>query len=88
MRTEEVEGRTFSVDDSVFKKWESFELVTCVSDESKTPFERVNAMFALVELATDLKKQDVIDIAGGADAEIEQVFAILAQIVAKAAPKN
>lgn len=88
MRTETVQGRTFQVDDSVFSKWETFELVNIVSDEGKTPFERVNAMFALVEAATSLEKADIIEMAGGEGAEINGVFAILGEVITKAAPKN
>lgn len=88
MHIENVQGREFEVNDGVFSKWETFELITLVSDESKTPFERVGAMFALVELSTSLKKADVIDLAGGEGAETSAVFSVLGEIIAKAAPKN
>ena len=88
MRVEEINGRMFNVDDAAFKSWAAFEHIAIFSDENKTPFERTNAMFALLEVATDLKKQDIIELAGGESASVQDVLDILAKAVAKAAPKN
>lgn len=84
----QVNGRTFDVDAKKFQSWAVFELIGAINDEGKTPYERTNAMFAIVETCTDLTKADVIEMAGGADADVKAVFDTLAAIIAEAAPKN
>lgn len=84
----QVNGRKFDVDASKFQSWAVFEYIGAINDESKTPYERTSAMFGVVETCTDLTKADVIEMAGGADADVKAVFDVLTAIIAEAAPKN
>ena len=77
----QVNGRKFDVDASKFQSWAVFEYIGAINDETKTPF-------GVVETCTDLTKADVIEMAGGADADVKAVFDVLAAIIAEAAPKN
>lgn len=84
----QVNGREFSVDESKFRSWAVFDLMGVISNEDRTPYERVDCMFRLVETVTDLDKAAVIEIAGGENADVQAVFDALAAIIAEAAPKN
>ena len=87
-RSEEVNGRKFQVDDSKYQSWAAFELIAKVSDESLKPFQRADAMFEFVELVANLKRQDVVEMAGGEEAPANTVLETLANIIAAASPKN
>lgn len=88
MRDAEVNGCKFAVDDDKFKSWGAFKLMGVISDENRTPYERTACMFKLIEAVTDLKEADIIELAGGEDADAQAVFELLAAIISEAAPKN
>ena len=88
MRTDEIRGHAYTIEDTAFRSWAAFELIAVVSDDKQTPFDRAGSMFKLVELVTNLKKADVIEIAGGESASVDDVLGVLAEIIAKIAPKN
>lgn len=88
MREVEIQGETIHVDDSKRTTWHMFELCGMVSDENASPFARLDAMFELVEYATDTTKADILAKFGGDDAELKDVMNYVGEIIQEITPKN
>lgn len=88
LRSVEVQGDTINVDDSKSGTWKAFELSAIIGDGNSSPNARTNAMFGLIEYATDTTKQDIIDKLGGDNADAQSVMEYALEVISHIVSKN
>lgn len=88
LRTVEIDGDTWHVDDKKAKGWKSFELCGVLAKKNADVFEQADAAFELIEYASDCTREAIIDKFGGDDASPQEVVKYALQLVAEIAPKN
>ena len=84
----EVRGIRFGVDKSFTASWRFFDLMRRMSAEGADVFDKVDATFELVEMATGVTKEQIVEAAGGDEAKMSDVAEILSEMAKAVVPKN
>ena len=88
LRNVTVGEHEFTVNDSYAQSWGAFELVRKFNRDDLSAFDKLDLSFELIEKATGVTQDEIIEYAGGVDAPATDVIQFAAEIVQAIAPKN
>lgn len=83
-----VDGLEFKVDRAYADSWEMFEIVRAFNDESISAFDKLDLSFEIIENATGVTKEQIIEHVGGKTAPAADVINFAVKIVQAITPKN
>lgn len=84
----EVAGIELEVDEGFMGSWEAFKLLRAFNDDSLGTFEKLDLSFELIEAATGVTEEQVVEAAGGPKAPAVDVVNTSIAIVKAISPKN
>lgn len=87
-RSVEVRGLKISVDDEFMGSWEAFELLRAFNSDELDTFEKLDLSLQLIEAATGITKDEIVEAAGGKKAPALDVVNFAIEIVQAISPKN
>lgn len=87
-RHAEVGGIQFDVNGAAISSWAFFKGLRRLGDESVDNIEKLELSFSLIEMATGITEDEIVEAAGGEDAAASDVIALAAAIVKELTPKN
>lgn len=87
-KTITVDGLEFSIDDSYTASWEMFETLRDLDSEDISAFEKLDKSFAIIERATGIDKDAIVEHVGGKNAPAADVIGFAVKIVQAITPKN
>jgi len=87
-RPVKVRGIEFTVDADFINSWEAFELMHEFDSPDLGTFEKFDLSLKLIELATGVTKDEIVDAAGGPKAPAKDVVETAIEIVQAIVPKN
>lgn len=76
------------IDVEAAQSWRAFKLLRVLNDETAGGVDKMDAAIAYAGLVAHLTEDEIVDLAGGEDAQIAAVMDTVAQIIALASPKN
>ena len=87
-KTIEVDGHTITVKPKRIASWVAFDVVRKINNKNATDFDKITNIFRLVEYITGLSEQDIVEMAGGEEAALNDVVALANNIIVAVYPKN
>lgn len=87
-RTVQVRGRDFEVDPDFVSSWKALGLLRRFNSEEVDTFGKLDLAFQLIECATGVTEDEVVEMAGGEDAPAVDVISLATEIVVAINPKN
>lgn len=87
-RTVVVRGLEINVDESFISSWEAFEMIRAFNSDDLDTFQKFDLSIQLIEAATGITKDEIVDAAGGKKAPAVDVVNTAAEIVQAINPKN
>lgn len=78
----------YTIDREAASSWKAFKLLRVLNDGEATAIDKTDAAIAYAGLVAGLSEDEIVDMAGGEDAQIEAVVNVVAKIIAEASPKN
>lgn len=87
-KTLNVEDMEFDVDKNYLASWAFMESLRKLNDKDADAFEKLDVSFAVIDGATGVTKEQIIDACGGETAPASDVIALVAQIIKAVTPKN
>lgn len=88
LRPAVIQGDTIGIDDAKAGTWKAFKLTGVISNPDNEPFQRLQAMFELIEYATDTDEDTIVDKLGGDEADPNAVMAYALEVISAIASKN
>jgi len=89
MPTVDINGTNVEFDPKWANSWEVAELITSAQDGSGiSEYQKLSAMFRVVELCTGLTHDQFIELAGGADTDRDEMAQRLGNTIAHLVSKN
>lgn len=86
METIEVNGTEIAIDRAKAASWDAFKLVRKMQDGDT--MDKLDAAMEFASLVTGLSVEDIVGIAGGGSAPVEEVARVASEIIGAASPKN
>ena len=83
-----VHGIEFTVDSAYIESWAFMERLRKLNDKGADAFEKLDVSFEIIEGATGIDKERIIEAAGGETAPAADVMQIVAEFVKAMTPKN
>ena len=83
-----VDGLEFEVNEDFANSWDAFKMIREFNSEGLSIYEKLDLSFQLIELATGITQDDIVNHCGGGKAPAIDVINYAAQIVQAIAPKN
>ena len=83
-----INGVEVNIDAEAAKSWAAFKIMRALNSEDVDSFAKMDAALKYAQLVSGLDEDAIVEIAGGADAGVEAVFQVVAQIIQAASPKN
>lgn len=77
-----------AIDREAATSWRAFKLMRVLDDPEASSTRKMDAAIAYAGLVAHLDEDGIVEMAGGEDAQIEDVMAVVAGIISEAAPKN
>lgn len=78
----------YTIDREAASSWKAFKLLRVLNDAESSAIDKTDAAIAYAGLVAGLSEDEIVDMAGGEDAQIEAVVNVVAKIIAEASPKN
>lgn len=86
VKTVEVDGMEVHIDTDQVKSWKMFKLVSQLDGELDA--KAIALMFEVIELATDVDEEKIVEHCGGENATMEAVILTASRIIKELYPKN
>ena len=83
-----VNGFEVRIDRDAATSWDAFKLLRVLNDPESDNISKMDAAMAYAELVSGLHEDELVDMAGGGRAQIDEVMAVIAAIIEAASPKN
>ena len=83
-----VDGLEFEVNEDFTQSWEAFTMIRKFNSDDLSVYDKLDLSFQLIELATGIKQEEIVQHCGGDKAPAVDVINFAARIVVAIAPKN
>lgn len=83
-----INGREVYVDQQAATSWAAFKILRMLNSEDADSFAKMDAALQYAQLVSGLPEDAIVEVAGGANAGVDDVFDVVAQIIQAASPKN
>lgn len=83
-----VNGHEVHVSTKAATSWGAFKILRVLSSEGEDNIAKMDAALAYAKLVSGMTEDELVDVAGGGDVQIEDVMDVVAQIIAAVSPKN
>lgn len=83
-----VNGVDIEIDRAAATSWDAFKLLRVLNDPESDNIAKMDAAIAYAQLVSGFGEDELVDMAGGGRAQIDEVMAVIAAIIEAATPKN
>jgi hypothetical protein len=76
------------IDQEAATSWRAFKYLRVLNGEDSDAVAKMDAAIGYAGLVAHMSEEDIVELAGGDDAQVADVMEIVTNIISKATPKN
>lgn len=88
VKTLDIDGLTVHIDTEICQGWTAYRLMCQFADKEQITAQTLPLIVEFVELVSDVDEAAIVEHCGGVKASMQDVMAVMSQIIQEAAPKN